>query len=92
MTNGLPPIAESLETAAREGTNFLIKAFRGAILLDDKENRALLQAATSAVGSYTRNRATTSAMQQTLLFRARLLADPATGEVVAGLLKAGDGD
>jgi hypothetical protein len=92
VTEGLPPIDKSLETAAREGTNFLIKAFRGAIRLDDKENRALLQAASSAVGAYTRNRATTSAMQQTRLIRARLLADPSTGEAVAGLLGSGDGD
>jgi hypothetical protein len=80
-----------LELSAREGTRFLIKAFRGAIRLDEKENRALLQAATSAVGNYTRNRATTSAMQQTALIRARLLIDPTTGEAIAGLLGAGDG-
>ena len=81
-----------LELAAREGTRFLIKAFRGAIRLDEKENRALLQAASTAVGNYTRNRATTSAMQQTALVRARLLTDATTGEQIAGYLGVGDGE
>ena len=85
-------IEYELELAAREGLRFLIKAFRGAIHLEDKENRALLGAATSAVGNYTRNRATTSAMQQTRLIQARMLADTTTGATVAGLLGAGDGD
>jgi hypothetical protein len=81
-----------LETAAREATLFLIKVFRGAERLDDKENRAKLQAATSAVGNYTRNRATTSAMQQTRLIQTRLLIDPTSGPAVQALLSAGDED
>jgi hypothetical protein len=89
---GLPSIDVGLETAAREGTNFVIKALRGAINLDAKENRLLLQAATSAVGSYTRNRATASAMQQTRLVQVRMLTDPDIGGTVAGLLGSGDGD
>jgi hypothetical protein len=83
------PIEVSLETAAREGTYYLIKAFRGQVRMDEPENRAILSAATSAVGNYTRNRATTSAMQQTRLIQARMLADPTMSEV-AGLLATGD--
>ena len=90
VKTGLPKIDAMLEAAAREGTNYIIKAFRGAIRMDDKENRALLSAAASAVGNYTRNRATTSAMQQTILVRARMLADPILGEKVAGLLGSGE--
>ncbi len=89
ITTGLPKVDVLLEAAAREGSNYIIKAFRGQIRLDEKENRALLQAAASAVGNYTRNRATTSAMQQTRLVRARLLVDPSMGEAIKGLL--GDG-
>jgi hypothetical protein len=83
---------QALADTAREANLFLIRAFRGAIRLDEKENRALLNAATSAVGNYTRNRATTSAMQQTMLVRARLLTDPTTGEAVMGLLGSGDAE
>jgi len=83
-------IEAEMETAAREATLFLIKAFRGGARLDEKENRGLLTAATATLGAYTRNRATTSAMAQTSLVRARLLADPSTGEAVAGLLGSGD--
>ena len=83
-------IETDMETAAREATLFLIKAFRGGARLDEKENRGLLTAATATLGAYTRNRATTSAMAQTALVRARLLADPETGGQVAGLLGAGD--
>lgn len=85
-------IETDLETAAREATLFLIKAFRGGAKLDEKENRALLSAATATVGAYTRNRATSSAMAQTSLVRARLLADPSTGVAVAGLLTSGDAE
>lgn len=83
-------IEADLEVAAREGVLFLIKAFRGGARLEEKESRALLTAATATLGAYTRNRATTSAMAQTALVRARLLADPSTGEQVAGLLGSGD--
>jgi hypothetical protein len=82
-------IETDLETAAREATLFLIKAFRGGIRLEEKENRALLGAATSTVGAYTRNRATSSAMAQTALVRARMLADPTFGETVLAL-ESGD--
>ena len=85
-----PQIESDLETAAREGVLFLIKAFRGGARLEEKESRALLAAASSTVGAYTRNRATSSQMAQTELVRARLLADPATGEQIAGLLGSGD--
>jgi hypothetical protein len=85
-------IDQQLELAAREGVIFLVKALRGAIRMDQTENRALLNAATSAVGNYTRNRATTSAMQQTRLITARMLADAETGPKIAGLLASGQDD
>ena len=84
-------IESLLETAAGEATRFLIKAFRHAVRLDEIENRALLGAATATVGAYTRNRATTSSMQQTRLIEAKMLVDPVSGTAVAGLLGKGDG-
>ena len=85
-------IEQDLELAARESVNYLVKAFRGAVRLEEKEQRALLTAASATIGAYTRNRATTSAMQQTALVRARLLADAETGPTVLALLASGDGD
>lgn len=67
-------ISRSLDTATEESLLFLVKAFRGAVPLDEPSNRTLLSAATSTVGAWSRVQATESARQQTELVRANILA------------------
>lgn len=56
---------QEFTTASQESLIFLTKAFRGAVNLEERENRALLSAASSTVASYTRMQQTTSAREAT---------------------------
>lgn len=65
-------ISSALDTATEESLLLLTKAFRGAIRMDEPENRALLTAASATVGAYSRIQATESAKAQTELVRAAI--------------------
>ena len=67
-------ITKHLDTATEESLLFLTKALRGVVRMDEPENRALLGAATSTVGAWSRYQATESARQQTELVRANIFA------------------
>lgn len=69
-----PKIPTRLDTATEESLLFLTKAFRGAVRLDEQENRVLLAAATATVGAWSRYQATESARQQTAIIRANIFA------------------
>jgi hypothetical protein len=67
-------VARSLDTATEESLLFLTKAFRGAVSMEEPENRVLLGAASSTVGAWSRLQATESARQQTEIVRASIFA------------------
>lgn len=73
-------INRALDTATEESLLLLTKAFRGAVRMDDPENRALLTAASATVGAYSRIQATESARAQTELVRARIFAEDLGGK------------
>lgn len=56
---------KEFQTASRESLLFLTKAFRGGVDLEDRSNRALLSAASTTLGSWTRMQQTTSAREAT---------------------------
>lgn len=66
--------AKHLDTATEESLLFLIKAFRKAESMEEPANRALLGAASSTVGAWSRYQATESARQQTEIVRANIFA------------------
>lgn len=74
-------ITNHLDTATEESLLFLTKAFRGAVRMDEPENRALLGAASSTVGAWSRYQATESARQQTELVRAGIFSRDLGGKV-----------
>lgn len=74
-------IDTALDTATTESLLFLTKAFRGAVRMDEPENRALLHAASSTVGAWSRLQATESARQQTAIVRANIFARDLGGRV-----------
>lgn len=67
-------VARGLDTATEESLIFLTKAFRGAVSMEEPENRVLLGAASSTVGAWSRLQATESARQQTEVVRANIFA------------------
>jgi len=74
-------INRHLDTATEESLLFLTKAFRGAVRMDEPENRVLLGAATATVGAWSRLQATESARQQTEIVRAGIFARDIGGKV-----------
>lgn len=62
---GTTDVPGTLEAATNESLGFLIKAFRGAVRLDESENRVLLGAASATVGAWSRYQATLSAQRTT---------------------------
>jgi hypothetical protein len=64
-TTAKPTISGLLDEATRESLLFLTKAFRGGAPLEEKENRVLLGAATTTLGSWSRFQSTQSAREQT---------------------------
>jgi hypothetical protein len=67
-------VAKHLDTATEESLLFLTKAFRGAVPMDEPENRVLLGAASSTVGAWSRLQATESAREQTEIVRSSIFA------------------
>jgi hypothetical protein len=76
---------QQLNVAAEEGLRYLIKAFRGAVNMEDTGVRALTGAAGSVVGAWSRNRATESAMAQTAIVRAGIFSRDLGGTVTSYL-------
>lgn len=74
-------IRKHLDTATEESLLFLTKAFRGAVKMDEPENRVLLGAASSTVGAWSRLQATDSARMQTEIVRANIFARDLGGNV-----------
>lgn len=74
-------INRHFDIATEESLLFLTKAFRGAVLMDEQENRVLLGAATATVGAWSRLQATESQRQQTEIVRAGILARDLGGKV-----------
>jgi len=72
---------QELEQAAREGLLFITRAFRGAVNLEERENRALLSTASSVVGNWAKYRQSTSAMEATQFAMATMLAKDGGGKV-----------
>lgn len=71
---GTTRVERQLDTLAEEGGIFLVKAFRGAIRMDEPENRILASAASSGIGAWTRYEATKSQRQQTDIIRSAIFA------------------
>ena len=69
-----PRVTEKLDTATEESLLFLTKAFRGAVRMDEPENRVLLGAASATVGAWSRYQATASAERQTDVVLANMFA------------------
>lgn len=67
-------VSEHLDTATEESLIFLTKAFRGAVRMDESENRVLLGAASATVGAWSRWQATQSAQRQTEVALANMAA------------------
>jgi hypothetical protein len=74
-------IQKRLDTATEESLLFLTKAFRGAVRMDEPENRVLLSAASATVGAWSRIQATESQRQQTAIVRANIFARDLGGKV-----------
>lgn len=67
-------VQEQLDTATEESLLYLTKAFRGAVRMDEPENRVLLGAASATVGAWSRYQATRSAERQTDVVLANMFA------------------
>lgn len=66
-------VEQGLDVLGDEAIIFLTKAFRGAVRLDEPENRVLATAASAAIGAWTRYQATKSQRAQTELIRSAIL-------------------
>jgi hypothetical protein len=66
-------VEQGLDVLGDEAIIFLTKAFRGAVRLDEPENRVLATAASAAIGAWTRYQATKSQRAQTELVRSAIL-------------------
>lgn len=90
-----PTVPERLDTATEESLLFLTKAFRGAVRMDEPENRVLLGAASATVGAWSRFQATESAKRQTDVVLANMFARDLGGkptDYIANAPKAAIGD
>jgi len=67
-------VERQLDAVAEESAIFLVKAFRGAVRMDEPENRILASAASSGIGAWTRYEATKSQRQQTDIIRSAIFA------------------
>lgn len=65
-------VEKNLDTVAEEALLFLTKAFRGAVRMDEPENRVLASTAGAMVGAWTRYEATKSQREQTELVRSAI--------------------
>ena len=75
-------VERGLDTLAEESTLFLIKVFRGAVRMDEPENRVMASVASSSIGAWGRYEATKSQRQQTELVRAGIFARDLGGNQV----------
>lgn len=72
MTADTKAVERGLDTLADESIRFLTKAFRGAVRMDEPENRVLASAASAGIGAWTRYQATKSQQAQTEVVRAAI--------------------
>lgn len=86
MSTRKTQIGDHLTEATNESLIFLTRAFRGAVRLDDGDNKRLLAAATSTVSAWSRYEATQSAREQTRFAMAGVLARE-SGKTVGELMQ-----
>lgn len=82
LQNGGKTAGQELEVAAREGLTFIIKAFRGSLDIGEKDNRALLSAASAVVGNWAKYRQSSSAMEATQFAMAATLAKDGGSRII----------
>ena len=74
-------VRSQLDIAAEEGLRYLTKALRGSVDANETSVRSLMGASASILGTWSRNRATESAMAQTEIMRAGIFARELGGDV-----------
>lgn len=81
-------VTEQLDNATEESLLFLTRALRGAVRMDEPENRVLLGAASATVGAWSRYQATRSAERQTDVALANMYARDLGGTATSYLPNA----